>query len=408
MKKLYMLFFVLLISFSTVHANFAIFARGNKIGTYEISKKGNNYYTISKISLNLLGFKKTIIDSTHSVLNSDYSMKYFDYIHYENGKRKRIIGIRKGNKIILRGDINDTLYVQNKRVFTDIGIETILPKIEKPDSIAIISSGIWRVKMMYVYESGDTIVVSSKNAKFKYIYHNGKFVSMEGPGNLYIGKKKGNIFKKDILNSYRIKVVGKKIDNNRRYRRIVIEPPKGYTFPEFTGFQYYGKEGFIVEPGESGSVEGSVKLTRSTEYYNYSDSIFNGVLKRLKGKSILSIARYVRDIMKPSPNMYPERASEIFNTKRGDCTEYASLLTALLRGEGYPAYNVYGLVYMKGYYYYHAWVRAYTGKGWRCVDPTVGDYCDAKYIILQDDKDGGFSADINFLPVKFLKITVAR
>ncbi|NIA23653.1 MAG: hypothetical protein GWP03_05805, partial [Proteobacteria bacterium] len=58
MKKLYILFFVLIISFSVAYANFAVFARGNKIGTYGISRRGNNYYTVSNLSLNILGFKK--------------------------------------------------------------------------------------------------------------------------------------------------------------------------------------------------------------------------------------------------------------------------------------------------------------------------------------------------------------
>lgn len=63
-------------------------------------------------------------------------------------------------------------------------------------------------------------------------------------------------------------------------------------------------------------------------------------------------------------------ALEVLRTRRGDCNEHATLLTALLRAAGIPARISIGLVYSRQKFFYHAWTEAYVGK-WVSLDATM-------------------------------------
>jgi transglutaminase-like putative cysteine protease len=74
-------------------------------------------------------------------------------------------------------------------------------------------------------------------------------------------------------------------------------------------------------------------------------------------------------------------ASEVARTRRGDCTEHAALLAALLRADGIPSRVVSGLVYVdsfegeKGIFGYHMWAEALLEKDghptWVDLDGTL-------------------------------------
>jgi len=72
-----------------------------------------------------------------------------------------------------------------------------------------------------------------------------------------------------------------------------------------------------------------------------------------------------------------DSASQIAKSKRGDCTEYAVLLTALLRGNGIPARIVSGYGYLDGggddlgWLCPHAWTQALIDGCWVDLDATV-------------------------------------
>lgn len=72
-----------------------------------------------------------------------------------------------------------------------------------------------------------------------------------------------------------------------------------------------------------------------------------------------------------------DRATDVLATAKGDCTEHALLLTALLRASGIPARRIDGLVYMKAAdgvpaLYWHEWVQAWVGE-WVEMDPTFNE-----------------------------------
>ncbi len=66
----------------------------------------------------------------------------------------------------------------------------------------------------------------------------------------------------------------------------------------------------------------------------------------------------------------PDAVSTLEN-RAGDCNEHAVLMAALARAAGIPAKIEAGLVYLNGNFYYHAWNLLYLGK-WITVDSLFG------------------------------------
>jgi len=78
----------------------------------------------------------------------------------------------------------------------------------------------------------------------------------------------------------------------------------------------------------------------------------------------------------------PSSAAECLTMMKGDCSEHATLLTALARAAGIPSKLVTGIVYVNDGYYYHAWNELYVGR-WVSVDPTWGEHTvDAGHLAL--------------------------
>ena len=83
-----------------------------------------------------------------------------------------------------------------------------------------------------------------------------------------------------------------------------------------------------------------------------------------------------------------DRASEVLEQGKGDCTEHTRLFVALARAAGIRAREVKGLVYANygeggPGLYWHAWAEVKVGDEWIAVDPTFGqDVADATHIAL--------------------------
>jgi len=83
-----------------------------------------------------------------------------------------------------------------------------------------------------------------------------------------------------------------------------------------------------------------------------------------------------------------DRASEVLEVKKGDCTEHAILTVALARALRIPARTVHGLVYARyadgqDALYWHAWVEVRSAGEWIALDPTFGQaVADASHIAL--------------------------
>lgn len=88
-------------------------------------------------------------------------------------------------------------------------------------------------------------------------------------------------------------------------------------------------------------------------------------------------------------------APEALATGEGDCTEHATLFSALAKIAGIPTRHVTGLVYVgrkDNVFGYHEWVEVWTGSGWLAMDPTFGqDIADPTHIKFaqgQTDSEG--------------------
>ena len=83
-----------------------------------------------------------------------------------------------------------------------------------------------------------------------------------------------------------------------------------------------------------------------------------------------------------------DRASEVLEAGKGDCTEHTVLLVALARALGIPARAVHGLVYAQygdgqPALYWHAWPEVRSAGEWIPVDPTFGQpVADATHVAL--------------------------
>jgi hypothetical protein len=76
-------------------------------------------------------------------------------------------------------------------------------------------------------------------------------------------------------------------------------------------------------------------------------------------------------------------ASEVIETRQGDCSEHAVLLAAMARAEGIPSRAAIGLVYALGGFCYHMWTQVYIDGAWRDVDAVLpGRDFDATHIRL--------------------------
>jgi hypothetical protein len=104
-----------------------------------------------------------------------------------------------------------------------------------------------------------------------------------------------------------------------------------------------------------------------------------------------SIMAWVHRNMKKTPTFSIPIASEVLETRTGDCNEHAVLYAALARAAGIPCAIVSGLVFNDGRFYYHAWNLVYLNSAWTDADSTFGQMpADASHVILAigDISDG--------------------
>jgi hypothetical protein len=102
------------------------------------------------------------------------------------------------------------------------------------------------------------------------------------------------------------------------------------------------------------------------------------------------ISNWVYNNLEKVPTVSIPNALDVLKTKRGDCNEHATLFAALARAAGIPTKIAFGIVYLDGKFYYHAWDEVFVGR-WVAVDPTFGQFpADASHIrFLEGDLSRG-------------------
>jgi len=92
-------------------------------------------------------------------------------------------------------------------------------------------------------------------------------------------------------------------------------------------------------------------------------------------------------------------AKEAAIARRGDCTEHAVLLAALLRADGIPARVAVGLVYFRGRFGYHMWTEAFLND-WTALDASMNEeIVDATHIKLAESTLTSGEETVGLIPM---------
>jgi hypothetical protein len=95
-----------------------------------------------------------------------------------------------------------------------------------------------------------------------------------------------------------------------------------------------------------------------------------------------------------------DSAADVIESRRGDCTEHAVLLAALVRARGIPARVAIGLVYQDQKFLYHMWDEVYLGGRWIPLDATLAQGgIGGAHLKLAHSNLEGASAYASVLPV---------
>ena len=94
-------------------------------------------------------------------------------------------------------------------------------------------------------------------------------------------------------------------------------------------------------------------------------------------------------------------AAEVAGDLKGDCSEHAVLLTALLRERKIPARVAIGLVYVDAAqaFGYHMWTESWTGDRWLPLDATLGGVAGATHLKIAATSLAAGLGDPTFLQV---------
>jgi len=109
------------------------------------------------------------------------------------------------------------------------------------------------------------------------------------------------------------------------------------------------------------------------------DSRIVALARRIRGdvRDPLVAARrinaWVHDSLKKTVAVTIPSATQVLESRSGDCNEHTQLFIALSRAAGVPARSAAGLAHVGGKFYYHAWPEVFVGK-WVAVDPTFGQF----------------------------------
>ncbi len=98
---------------------------------------------------------------------------------------------------------------------------------------------------------------------------------------------------------------------------------------------------------------------------------------------LLAINEYLFENIKKDYTVSIPSAVEVLQKMRGDCNEHSILFVAMARALDIPARTNVGIIYLDGYFYYHAWPQAFADGKWRTFDPTLGQCpADAAHVKL--------------------------
>ncbi len=104
---------------------------------------------------------------------------------------------------------------------------------------------------------------------------------------------------------------------------------------------------------------------------------------------VAALTRFVHDYVEYVETGESSHVLALLNDPRGDCSEFADLLTTLARSLGIPSRTIFGLAYADlrpPAFRFHAWNEVFVDGAWRSLDPTWNQLqVDATHIPLPDN-----------------------
>ena len=147
----------------------------------------------------------------------------------------------------------------------------------------------------------------------------------------------------------------------------------------------------------NGNDKGAREALKPTEILQCDDEKIIALARKAVGKTkdaakaATKIEAFVNGYVRPASSAMFASAVEVADDRKGDCTEYAVLTTALCRAVGIPARVVMGYVYTNYYngkwnvFAPHAWTEAYIADKWIGLDATKNRFFGMCLIVLQLD-----------------------
>ena len=142
-----------------------------------------------------------------------------------------------------------------------------------------------------------------------------------------------------------------------------------------------------TEPGEL------TALSAATSAHPATDPAIRRLARRAASgltdptRQVEALVRFVHGYIDYAEEDSPRTVSNILRERRGDCTEYANLLTTMARALGFAARTVTGLAYdaEAGSFALHNWSEVAVDGRWLAVDPTWDQVpADAGHLRLPD------------------------
>lgn len=167
--------------------------------------------------------------------------------------------------------------------------------------------------------------------------------------------------------------------DGQRYARFELKNPPTESIVEVRARVAIGRPDLASRPtAKNASIlpsEERKRTLRAERFLESDTAAIRAVAERIQGNSPVERARsalaLTLECLAPAPyNSSDVGAKAALEARRGDCTEYADLLTALLRADGIPARRCYGFLLESANTPKHDWVEFHLDEaGWIALDP---------------------------------------
>ncbi|MGH7801022.1 MAG: transglutaminase domain-containing protein [Thermodesulfobacteriota bacterium] len=411
-----------------------IYSGGDKIGyshtIYRPKRENLQIFEETKINMDILGSKQDVDIKSTYILNK-YELQAFEFSMKAGPVDLGAEGKREGKKLNIQvssvsGKSNITFSTDTEPIVSPIIFKWLAgqkPKVGKSYVVTLfdptlILTGAETKDLRTTLSIEDEEQITIPYGSFK--TYRVKMLFMDSESTYWITEDGGIIKEASLpglvsLREAKEKVLGETLksldivqktaissnillDNPRtlKFLRVKIDGIESPKEPDLEGSGNLFKDGIIevrrsdlsqIIPYDIPYTDGAYKsYTKSTSLIQSDDpKIIEESAEILRGekdslRAAKEINNWVYKKLEKVPTVSLPNALDVLETKRGDCNEHAALFAALSRAAGIPAKIVFGVVYVNGKFYYHAWNEVFLGS-WIPVDPTFGQLpADASHI----------------------------